>query len=87
MKKIEGKKYLDAPTPPEDEVIGLFAGLLSNPDMSLSRLDIQFQEDGGKVYGFPGGWSQKFTDLVVWTSNSRRMEAKVYGFEHECILQ
>ena len=37
MKKIEGKKYLGAPTPPEDEVICLFAGLLANPDMPLSR--------------------------------------------------
>ena len=38
MKKIEGKKYLDAPTPPEDEAICLFAGLLANPDMPLSLL-------------------------------------------------
>jgi hypothetical protein len=36
MKKIEGKKYLGAPTPPEDEAICLFAGLLANPDMPLS---------------------------------------------------
>ncbi len=38
MKKIEGKKYLGAPTPPEDESICLFAGLLANPDMPLSLL-------------------------------------------------
>ncbi len=35
MKKIEKKKHLGAPTPPEDEVICLFAGLLANPDMVL----------------------------------------------------
>ena len=38
IKKIEKKKYLGAPTPPEDEAICLFAGLLANPDMVLSRL-------------------------------------------------
>jgi hypothetical protein len=37
MKKIEEKKYLGAPTPPEDEAICLFAGLLANPDMVLSQ--------------------------------------------------
>ena len=37
MKKIEGKKYLGAPTPPEDEAICLFAGLFANPDMPLSQ--------------------------------------------------
>ena len=36
IKKIEKKKYLGAPTPPEDEVICLFAGFLPNPDMVLS---------------------------------------------------
>ena len=30
------KKYLGVPTPPEDEVICMFAGLLDNPDMVLS---------------------------------------------------
>ena len=34
------KKYLGAPTPPEDEAISLFAGLLANPDMVLSRYNI-----------------------------------------------
>ena len=32
------KKYLGAPTPPEDEAISLFAGLLANPDMVLSLI-------------------------------------------------
>ena len=36
IKKIEKKKYLGAPTPPEDQVIWLFAELLANPDMPLS---------------------------------------------------
>jgi hypothetical protein len=35
MKKIE-KKNLGVPTPPEDETIYLFPGLLPNPDMVLS---------------------------------------------------
>jgi hypothetical protein len=30
-KKIEKKKYLGAPTPPEDEAICLFAGLFYYP--------------------------------------------------------
>jgi hypothetical protein len=34
IKKIERKKLLCAPTPPEDQVICLFAGLLSNPGSS-----------------------------------------------------
>ena len=34
--KTRKKKYLGAPTPPEDEEIHLFAGLLVNPDMILS---------------------------------------------------
>ena len=38
MKKIEEKKYLGAPTPPEDETISLFPGLLANPDMVLRQL-------------------------------------------------
>ena len=33
MKKIEKKKYLGGPTPPEDQPSFLFAGLLANPDM------------------------------------------------------
>ena len=37
MKKIEEKKDLGVPTPPEDETICLFAGLLANPDMPLSH--------------------------------------------------
>ena len=37
MKKNREKKYLGAPTPPEDEAICLFAGLLVNPDMVLIR--------------------------------------------------
>ena len=45
MKKIEGKKYLDAPTPPEDEAICLFAGLLANPDMPLSHSLINSEEE------------------------------------------
>ena len=36
LKKIEGKKRLGAPTPPEDQAICLFAGLLDNPDVPLS---------------------------------------------------
>ena len=36
-KKNREKKYLGAPTPPEDEAISLFAGLLANPDMVLSQ--------------------------------------------------
>ena len=40
MKKIEEKKYLGDPTPPEDEVICLFAGLLADPDMVLSPVDL-----------------------------------------------
>ncbi len=36
IQKIEEKKCLGAPTPPEDQVICLFAGLLVNPDMTLS---------------------------------------------------
>jgi hypothetical protein len=35
-KKSRKKKYLGAPTPPEDEEICLFAGLLANPDIVLS---------------------------------------------------
>jgi hypothetical protein len=35
-KKIEKKKYLGAATPPEDQAIWLFAGLIANPDMPLS---------------------------------------------------
>jgi hypothetical protein len=35
-KTIEEKKYLGAPTPPEDQVILLFTGLLTNPDMLLN---------------------------------------------------
>ena len=35
-KKIEKKIHLGAPTPLEDEVICLFAGLIPNPDMPLS---------------------------------------------------
>ncbi len=35
--KNREKKYLGAPTTPEDETICLFAGLLSNPDMVLSH--------------------------------------------------
>jgi hypothetical protein len=35
MKK-SGEKSLGAPTPPEDQVIFLFAGLLANPDVPLS---------------------------------------------------
>ena len=34
--KNREKKYLGDPTPPEDEAICLFAGLLTNPDMVLS---------------------------------------------------
>ena len=34
--KKSRKKNLGAPTPPEDEAICLFAGLLANPDMPLS---------------------------------------------------
>ena len=34
--KKSKKIYLGAPTPPEDEAICLFAGLLANPDMPLS---------------------------------------------------
>ena len=37
IKKIEDKKYLGPPTPPEDESSFLFAGLLANPDMTLSH--------------------------------------------------
>ena len=36
-KKNRGKKYLGAPTPPEDKAICLFPGFLPNPDMVLSR--------------------------------------------------
>ena len=36
MKKIERKKYLGAPTPPQDQTISVFAGLLPNPDMVLN---------------------------------------------------
>ncbi len=36
-KKSRKNKYLGAPTPPEDEAICLFAGLLANPDMVLSQ--------------------------------------------------
>ena len=36
-KKKWKKNNLGAPTPPEDEVICLFPGLLTNPDMSLNR--------------------------------------------------
>jgi hypothetical protein len=36
-KKIEEKKYLGPPTPPEDESSFLFGGLLTNPDMPLSH--------------------------------------------------
>ncbi len=38
FKKIKNreKKNLGAPTPPEDEAICLFAGLLANPDMPLN---------------------------------------------------
>ena len=43
-KKIEKKKYLGAPTPPEDEAICLFAGLLANPDMPLSLLFLLVKE-------------------------------------------
>ena len=42
MKKIERKKHLGAPTPPEDETICLFAGLFANPDMSLILGHIKF---------------------------------------------
>ena len=36
------KNYLGAPTPPEDEAISLFAGLLANPDMVLSPKTTQY---------------------------------------------
>ena len=35
--KNREKKYLGAPTPPEDQAIFLFAELLANPDMPLSQ--------------------------------------------------
>ena len=41
MKKMK-KKYLGAPTSPEDEAISLFAGLLANPDMVLSTKTTQY---------------------------------------------
>ena len=37
MKKMRKKNYLGAPTSPEDQVICLFAGLLANPEMVLTR--------------------------------------------------
>ena len=60
MKKIEEKKYLGDPTPPEDEVICLFAGLLPRPDMVLRlqcnpRWDVlQFSTGPSKLFEFPG---------------------------------
>ena len=44
MKKKSREKYLGAPTPPEDQAICLFAGLLANPDMTL-RLSLSILED------------------------------------------
>jgi hypothetical protein len=38
LEKNRGKKYICAPTPPEDQAICLFAGLIVNPDMPLSLL-------------------------------------------------
>ena len=35
--KNRKKDYLGAPTPPQDQTICLFAGLLGNPDMLLSH--------------------------------------------------
>ena len=40
FKKNQEKKYLGDPTPPEDQVICLFAGFLTNSDMVLSLLKL-----------------------------------------------
>ena len=57
MKKIEEKKDLGVPTPPEDETICLFAGLLANPDMPLIHLILDVVDIFSKNIG---------TSTTVW---------------------
>ena len=48
--KNREKKCLGAPTPPEDQAICLFAGLLANPDVTLIKTDtLRVTPDDAKI--------------------------------------